>query len=96
MTREERRAMKAACVQTAVTLIAAWDSGKGQIDAEECVKTDHITKVELRSVGRPLALTCRTKDRERRGKSAKLRRRLMARRVRGPKRGYIHETPLFQ
>jgi hypothetical protein len=39
MTREERRAMKAACVQTAATLIAAWDSGKGQIDAEECVKT---------------------------------------------------------
>jgi len=33
MTREERRAMKAACVQTAATLIAAWDSGKGRIDA---------------------------------------------------------------
>ena len=44
MTREERRAMKAACVQTAGTLIAAWDSGKGQIYAEECVKTGEVNR----------------------------------------------------
>jgi hypothetical protein len=37
MTVEEKRAMKAACVQAAATLIAARDSGKGQIDVEECV-----------------------------------------------------------
>jgi hypothetical protein len=34
---EEKRAMKAACVQAAATLIAARDSGKGQIDVEECI-----------------------------------------------------------
>ena len=37
MTAEEKRAMKAACIQAAATLIAARDSGKGQIDADECV-----------------------------------------------------------
>ena len=38
MTAEERRTMKAACVQAAATLIAARDGGgKGQIDVEECV-----------------------------------------------------------
>jgi hypothetical protein len=37
MTAEEKSAMKAACVQAAATLIAARDSGKGQIDVEECV-----------------------------------------------------------
>jgi hypothetical protein len=37
MTIEEKRAMKAACVQAAATLIAARDGGKGQIDVEECI-----------------------------------------------------------
>jgi hypothetical protein len=37
MTIEEKRAMKAACVQAAATLIAARDSGKHQIDVDECV-----------------------------------------------------------
>jgi hypothetical protein len=37
MTVEEKRAMKAACVQAAATLIAARDSGKGQVNVEECV-----------------------------------------------------------
>src|ERR1700730_14897128 len=34
---EEKSAMKAACVQAAATLIAARDSGKGQIDVDECI-----------------------------------------------------------
>jgi hypothetical protein len=38
MTVEEKRGMKAACVQAAATLTAARDSGKGQIDVEECIK----------------------------------------------------------
>jgi hypothetical protein len=37
VTAEEKSAMKAACVQAAATLIAARDSGKGQIDVDECV-----------------------------------------------------------
>ena len=37
MTVEEKRAMTAACVQAAATLIAARDTGKGQIDVEECI-----------------------------------------------------------
>ena len=37
MTAEEKPAMKAACVKAAATLIAARDSGKGQIDVEECI-----------------------------------------------------------
>jgi hypothetical protein len=37
MSAEEKSAMKAACVQAAATLIAARDSGKGQIDVEECI-----------------------------------------------------------
>lgn len=37
MTVEEKSAMKAACVQAAATLIAARNSGKGQIDVEECI-----------------------------------------------------------
>jgi hypothetical protein len=37
VTAEEKSAMKAACVQAAATLIAARDSGKGQIDVEECI-----------------------------------------------------------
>ena len=38
MTIEEKRAMKAACVQAAATLIAAQAGGRDQIDVEECVK----------------------------------------------------------
>jgi len=37
MTTEEKSAMKAACVQAAATLIAARDSGKAQIDVDECI-----------------------------------------------------------
>ena len=37
MTVEEKHAMKAACVQAAATLIAARDSGKGQVNVEECI-----------------------------------------------------------
>jgi hypothetical protein len=37
MTTEEKSVMKAACVQAAATLIAARDSGKGQIDVDECI-----------------------------------------------------------
>jgi hypothetical protein len=37
MTTDEKRAMKAACVQAAATLIAARDTGKGQIDVDECI-----------------------------------------------------------
>jgi hypothetical protein len=37
MTTDEKRSMKAACVQAAATLIAARDSGKGQIDVDECI-----------------------------------------------------------
>jgi len=37
MTIEEKRSMKAACVQAAATLIAARDSGRGQIDVDECI-----------------------------------------------------------
>ena len=37
MTDEEKSAMKAPCVQAAATLIAARDSGKGQLNVEECV-----------------------------------------------------------
>jgi hypothetical protein len=37
MTVEEKSSMKAACVQAAATLIAARNSGKGQLDVEECI-----------------------------------------------------------
>lgn len=37
MTAEEKSTMKAACVQAAATLIAARDTGKIQIDVEECI-----------------------------------------------------------
>jgi hypothetical protein len=37
VTTEQKSAMKAACVQAAATLIAARDSGKGQIDVDECI-----------------------------------------------------------
>ena len=47
MTVEEKRAMKAACVQAAATLIAARDSGKGQIDVEGCVKLAALLYVRV-------------------------------------------------
>jgi hypothetical protein len=47
MTIEEKRAMKAACVQAAATLIAARDSSKGQIDAEECIKLAALLYVRV-------------------------------------------------
>jgi hypothetical protein len=37
MTTEEKSAMKAACVQAAATLIAARDSGKSEINVDECI-----------------------------------------------------------
>ena len=37
MSVEDKSTMKAACLQAAATLIAARDSGKGQIDVEECI-----------------------------------------------------------
>jgi hypothetical protein len=52
MTIEEKRAMKAACVQAAATLIAARESGKGQIDVEECIKLAHYSmSALLRPIG---------------------------------------------
>jgi hypothetical protein len=47
VTIEEKRAMKAACVQAAATLIAARDSSKGQIDVEECVKLAALLYVRV-------------------------------------------------
>jgi len=47
MTVEEKRSMKAACVQAAATLIAARDSGKGQIDVEGCVKLAALLYVRV-------------------------------------------------
>lgn len=47
MTVEEKRAMKAACLQAAATLIAARDSGKGQIDVEECVRLAALLYVRV-------------------------------------------------
>jgi hypothetical protein len=47
MTVEEKRAMKAACVQAAATLIAARDSGKGQVNVEECVTLAAIIYVRV-------------------------------------------------
>ena len=44
---EEKRAMKAACVPAAATLIAAPASGKGQIDVEECVKLAALLYVRV-------------------------------------------------
>ena len=43
MTIDEKRAMKAACMQAAATLIAARAGGKYQIDAEECIKLAALT-----------------------------------------------------
>ena len=47
MTVEEKRAMKAACVQAAATLIAARESGKGQINVEECIKLAALLYVRV-------------------------------------------------
>jgi hypothetical protein len=47
MTVEEKRAMKAACVQAAVTLIAARDSGKDQINVEECITLAALIYVRI-------------------------------------------------
>ncbi len=47
MTVEEKRAMKAACVQAAATLIAARDSGKGQLNVEECVTLAALIYVRI-------------------------------------------------
>jgi len=47
MTVEEKRAMKAACVQAAATLIAARDSGRGQVDVEECVTLAALIYVKV-------------------------------------------------
>lgn len=47
MTVEEKRAMKAACVQAAATLIAARNNGKGQIDVEECIKLATLLYVRV-------------------------------------------------
>jgi hypothetical protein len=44
---EEKRAMKAACVQAAATLIAARASGGDQIDVEECVKLAALLYVRV-------------------------------------------------
>ena len=47
MTVEEKHAMKAACVQAAATLIAARDSGKGQLNVEECVTLAALIYVKV-------------------------------------------------
>jgi len=47
MTVEEKSAMKAACVQAAATLIAARNSGKGQIDVEECITLAALIYVKV-------------------------------------------------
>jgi len=47
MTAEEKRAMKAACVQAAATLIAARGAGNGEIDIDECVRLAAIIYVRV-------------------------------------------------
>jgi len=47
MAPEEKRAMKAACVQAAATLIAARDSGKDQIEVDECIKLAALLYVRV-------------------------------------------------
>ncbi len=47
MTAEEKRAMKPACVQAAATLIAARDSGKGQVDVDECITLAALIYVRI-------------------------------------------------
>jgi hypothetical protein len=47
MTVEEKRAMKAACVQAAATLIAARDNGNNQIDVEECIRLAALLYVRV-------------------------------------------------
>jgi hypothetical protein len=46
MTIDEKRALKAACVQAAATLIAA-RAGEYQIDAEECIKLAALLYVRV-------------------------------------------------
>jgi len=47
MTVEEKRAMKAACVQAAATLIAARDNRNNQIDVEECIRLAALLYVRV-------------------------------------------------
>ena len=47
MSPEEKRLMKAACVQAAATLIAARDSGKDQIEVEECINLAALLYVRV-------------------------------------------------
>jgi hypothetical protein len=47
MTADEKHAMKPACVQAAATLIAARDSGKGQIDVDECITLAALIYVRI-------------------------------------------------
>jgi hypothetical protein len=47
MTIDEKRAMKAACMQAAATLIAAQAGGKYQIDAEDCIKLAALLYVRV-------------------------------------------------
>ena len=47
MTVEEKRAMKAACVQAAATLIAARDRGNSQVDVEECIRLAALLYVRV-------------------------------------------------
>ena len=48
MTDEEKRGMKAACVQAAATLIAARDSSRpGGIDLDECAKLAALLYVRV-------------------------------------------------
>jgi hypothetical protein len=47
MTIEEKRVMKAACVQAAATLIAARAGGNDQIDMEECIKLAALLYVRV-------------------------------------------------
>jgi hypothetical protein len=51
MTEEEKRGMKAACVQAAATLIAARDSSKpGGIDLNECANLAALLYVRMVAV----------------------------------------------
>ena len=47
VTVEEKKAMKAACVQAAATLIAARDNRNNQIDVEECIRLAALLYVRV-------------------------------------------------
>ena len=47
MTVEEKRAMKAAYVPAAATLIAARDNGNSEIDVEECIRLAALLYVRV-------------------------------------------------